>query len=248
MKSRLTTFIILNLLFLIPISACQNDRPQEKTTNVIFLIDHSLSTVSARQLYSESFGKVADTLKMGDHLSVWKITEHSEMEPSPIIDADFSAKGLSPNEFFKKQMEGQIRQTIDQAKHKVKDLLLAEKRFARKTSIINSLQIAERVFKKYPRNENLIVIFSDMIEDSRYNFEKMELSDDRISKIIDQEKKQNRLPDLAGARVVVAGAGITNRMKQEQFNQIRRFWQAYFQASGATCAKEDYGSAIIGFK
>ena len=82
--------------------------------------------------------------------------------------------------------------------------------------------MAEKAFKNYNRDKSILVILSDMIEDSsEYNFEKENLKDKRIEEIIKREKTKNRMPDLKGAKiyVIAAGAGGSNK-----FFAIQNFW------------------------
>ncbi len=62
-----------------------------------------------------------------------------------------------------------------------------------KTDILSSLHVAERVFKQYKNKKNILVIFSDMIEESDdYNFKNVQKTKKRIEEIIRKEKKKNK--------------------------------------------------------
>ncbi len=113
------------------------------------------------------------------------------------------------------------------------------------TDILSSLHIAERVFKNYKRDKNILIIMSDMIEESKdYNFARKNLNKKRTGEIIAKEKGANRIPDLKNVRVYVTGATAENR---DKFFSIQNFWLRYFEECGANLSKERYGSALLNF-
>ena len=87
-----------------------------------------------------------------------------------------------------------------------------------------------------------------MVEDSRYNFERENLTDARIETMIAELKKKQLVPELSGVKVYVVGACMKGAMANEKFNQIKKFWLRYFKETGASLSEENYGSALIGFK
>ncbi|MEW6652018.1 MAG: hypothetical protein AB1394_00965 [Bacteroidota bacterium] len=110
---------------------------------------------------------------------------------------------------------------------------------------MSSLQVAERVFKSFPQPRKILVIFSDMIEDSRkYNFEKENLTKEKISKIIKSEKEKGQITDMKDVKVYVAGATHPN---SEIYDMIKNFWFEYFKTCGANLESQNYGAALIRF-
>ena len=114
-----------------------------------------------------------------------------------------------------------------------------------KTEIISALHVAERVCKSFSLPRKILVIMSDLIEDSElYNFAREELSDKRTEEIIRREREAHRLPDLTNVRVYVAGA----LAKTERYYKVRSFWINYMQAYGGAMSKEKYGAALVSFE
>jgi len=114
-----------------------------------------------------------------------------------------------------------------------------------KTDITSSLSVAQSVFESFPEKKKVLVILSDMIEDSEtYDFEKENLTDARIREIILAEADKGRLPSLAGVQVHVAGAAAEDK---ESFFRVRQFWMEYFKACKATLLNANYGTGLITF-
>jgi len=240
------------LLILVSIVAAINvwaAQETDKSKTIFVLIDFSESAKDARRDYLEALNKVLPALRIGDRFIVWKITEKSEMEPKPLLDEDFPYPPPSPNEFYRKQAlakaQKQMMETREKIKSKMEALLNSTVPLSPRTSILSSLQVAERVFKQNKTRKPVLLILSDMIEDSTdYDFSKEKLSEKRISQIIEVEKSKKGLPDLNGVKVYVAGAMAPTR---DQFGNIRNFWLRYFKECAAICPKENYGSALISF-
>src|SRR5207245_1116297 len=85
---------------------------------------------------------------------------------------------------------------------------IMRKRAASATDVIDAMQLAERVFSTYEGNQKLLVVFSDMIEESRrYNFTTEKLTAARIGQIIANEKDAGRMAGLLGIEGCRVGAG-----------------------------------------
>src|SRR5438445_12498826 len=114
------------------------------------------------------------------------------------------------------------------------------KRAAPATDVIDAMQLAERVFSTYEGNQKLLVVFSDMIEESRrYNFATEKLTASRIGQIIANEQEAGCLPDLEGAEARIVGAGETTSggLPADKLLKIRDCCSQYFQPTEATLPK-----------
>jgi hypothetical protein len=90
------------------------------------------------------------------------------------------------------------------------------------------------------------VLVSDMLEDSEeYNFERQQLNDGFIQRVIAEQKKKGRLPDLSGAKVYVAGASAKSA---NTALEVQKFWIAYCKAANADLTSQNYGSALMNFE
>lgn len=159
-------------------------------------------------------------------------------------------KTESDNEMVVKKQRREFDEKLKTQRKAIKEkcarMLAADKGAAKKTKILDSNQLAERVFKSYPNPRKILVVFSDMLESSeKGNFDKQKLTADLSAKTIDGERKNSRLPDLSSVKVYVVGAqtgGAANT-----FNDIENFWIVYYKACGADLAKENYGAALLRF-
>ncbi len=248
MKKWVITITVIAII--LSLATCKKPEPKKEYIKTVFvLIDYSESARNARQDYIDSFKKILSKIKLGDRLFIWKITDISEMEMKPLVDEDFPFPSPAKNEFYSKQAyakaESEMKAKLQEIEKMMQALLSSEDQLSIRTSILGSLQVAERVFKNDKRDKAVLVIMSDMIEDSsEYNFEKEDLSQKRTDEIIARQKQRRRMPDLNGVNVYVGGARASAR---EQFYNIQNFWLRYFKECGADLSKERYGSALLSF-
>jgi hypothetical protein len=79
-------------------------------------------------------------------------------------------------------------------------------------------------------------VFSDMLQSNRaINMEG--LAKMPPSNWVQREKADGTLPDLSGLCVVVAGA----RVDTDAGQRVKKFWEEYFEATGATLLDRNYG-------
>jgi len=209
---------------------------------ILVLFDLSGSTASGdiREDYKKYFDTVVDGLKGGDTLMVARIDAH------PLGKSILEFKGTVPR--FNFVTDNERKYKIKRAKEKRETIDAVEQVLKNKvkvTPIIDTLLICERLIKSQEASNKIIIIMSDMVEESKnYNFAREKLSDARIEKIIQGLKESGRIPDLRGATVYVAGA----RNKDiDKGLQIKKFWGLYFREAGALGLPENYGAELLSF-
>lgn len=258
-------FISFLIILLIPINfiSCNKLKTEDKISlkkTIVVLCDLSESTRSLRNVYLDSFKKVISQIKHGDVIVTAKITDASITEPEIPIKEVFSEfvaldKMGRPTdnpilvEQDRKEADEKLERKKEELVKTAKDTLFAgggEYKKILRTDIMSSLHVAERIFKNYHCDKSILVVLSDMIEDSsEYNFEKENLTDRQIEEIIiKREKTKNRIPDLKDVEVYVVAAGAGG---SKRFFAIQSFWLRYFKECGANLSKENYGSALINF-
>ncbi|MHB0968610.1 MAG: hypothetical protein ACYC7A_10650 [Thermoanaerobaculia bacterium] len=169
----------------------------------------------------------------------WPFREAKESQPG------LSDSGHALFEIALKEAESKLAADRAALASRFQLLFQSDRRIGR-TDIIGSLELAPRVFASYPRDRKVLVILSDMVEDSdRFNFERETLSAKRIDAIVAALRDQGAIPDLRGVQVVVSGA---MHRDNGRFRTIRDFWFRFFKEARAEMRKEDYGTTLIRFE
>jgi hypothetical protein len=104
------------------------------------------------------------------------------------------------------------------------------------TDILSTLFDVAADVQAYPGHRVTVILFSDMLQATdEINMEGMlrPPPDDWVT----TRKAEGRLPNLSGACIVVAGA----RTDTAEGQRVKKFWQEYFQAAGATLLDKNYG-------
>jgi len=225
---------------------CKRPEKPPKTEVVLFDLSGSTASPELRARYVADFDKLLANVYGGDILVVDRITTN------PLAESTFpvneTIKRMNPwlENMLTWRMESKgVRERIDRT---VKKMVMDPKQHSSRTSILDALQLAQRVFATYPNQRRVLVLFSDMVEESSYyNFTKEDLTASRIQEVIAAEKAANRLARLDGAHVYVIGAaaGFYSTTPPETVRKIQNFWLAYFKACGANLPVETYGSALI---
>lgn len=246
---RLVAILVSLIVLVTGISCSKGDKKPRIERTVLILLDLSESAMLSRKDYRVALEKILKSTRVGDHIAIRKITEFSEMEPEPLLDNSFLPKEM-PSDFFKNREINRVKKEMEdflgRGIQSVSMYIDGRKHPEKKTAIFGSLQIAEKVFKNDGNSKAILVVMSDMIEDSSdYNFEKITLSGKAIDNIINREKQRGRLPDLKGVKVYVYGPRAGSRNK---YYEIQNFWLRYFKECGAEIGKEDYGSTVFSIK
>jgi len=241
-----TPFIIMLLLLSLFYQGSVQSPPAKA---VMVLLDMSESTrlPHMREAYVLAFGEILTKLAPGDTLVVGLITDKSVAELNLLIKEDFTKENNSLYGLLKKMVEEDAAVEFDKKKDgllkKVEAVLADQNRKIIKTDLMSSFQVGDRVLKGCGQPKKILIVLSDMLEDSdAYNFETEILSDERISHILANEKKRCRIPDLTGVHVYVAGAAASN---MDHYYSVMNFWLAYFKECGAILQKKDYGSVLL---
>ena len=216
------------------------DKKQPRVMAV--LVDMSGSTNRARRtLYRNAFDKIYQNLQQGDRIIVGTITGRSYIDFKPVVDAEIPKQSLWVNRISYEQNMAKTKKDIQTEVEK----LLSRRRGTPHTEIINSLNIADKIFHNEKR-QKILIILSDMIQDSKeYNFERVKVTNQYTSQIIRKRQKQNLIPKLDSVKVYVAGASAADPKK---FRSIERFWNRYFLACGADFSLHRYGHSLLEFE
>lgn len=231
-------------------SCQQAEKQPNKTVCVLFDLSESTRNEEIRKTYENNYKLINSTINPGDVITACPITEKSASEQRLILNCEFPVFAAQHDtEIYMRAEEKQFLKKCqfmkDSLLYIVDSMLIRSKRIIKKTEILSSLQVAERIFKNYFRPKQVLVIMSDMLEDSEdWNFTQENLDDRRIAFILDEIKKKNGLAELKGVKIYVTGAMAK---KNEKLQQVRQFWLKYFELSGAVLLPENYGATLIRF-
>jgi hypothetical protein len=217
-------------------------KEKKKPRIIAVFVDMSGSTNKARQtVYRNAFDKIYENLQQGDRIIVGTITGRSYIDFKPAVDAEIPKQSIWVNRIAFEQNLVKTRKDVQTQVEK----LLAQKRGTPHTEIINSLNIADKIFHNEKR-QKILIILSDMIQDSKeYNFDRVNVTDDYITRIIRDRQKQNLIPKLDDVKVYVAGASAGDTKK---FRSIEKFWNRYFDACDADFSLHRYGHSLLEFE
>ncbi len=216
------------------------DKKQPRVMAVF--VDMSGSTNRARRtLYRNAFEKIYQNLQQGDRIIVGTITGRSYIDFKPVVDAEIPKQSLWVNRISYEQNRAKTKKDIQTEVEK----LLSRRRGTPRTEIINSLNIADKIFHNEKR-QKILIILSDMVQDSKeYNFERVKVTNQYTSQIIRKRQEQNLIPKLDSVKVYVAGASAADPKK---FRSIEKFWNRYFAACGADFSLHRYGHSLLEFE
>jgi hypothetical protein len=250
----------LSFSFIWFLSGCQGTASKRKHIVVLTLFDVSGSTArkEVRQQYLQDLEKILEEMGEreiavcgGDKLLSALITENSLATGKFFIDISFPRYSITTKggEF---PWKNKIKKKIEEAKKIAEDVLLRGPSTPRYTDLMNSFQLAAKIFNGEECKNftyKYLVVFSDMFEQTpRYDFFDEKLTPARIKEIINKERREGRLPNLAGVKVWVAGASAGLKgIPSSKIYQIRDFWLAYFSACGADLTNERYSTTLINF-
>jgi hypothetical protein len=248
-KLTLLWFIIIGALFLYSPSnwsreafgKSENALPHPRL--IVVLVDMSASADQARRtVCKDAFEKVYRNLRHGDRLVVGTITSQSYVEFKPVVDEEIPKKTVWDNRL---QYEKKLRDAKEKIRREV-DKLLSQKQGTLLTEILDSLNIADIIFHDEKERQKVLVILSDMIQDSKdYKFDKDRMTDEYINNVIRSRQKDKLVPNLANVKVYVAGASAVD---SDKFRAIQAFWARYFAECRADFSPHRYGHSLINFE
>lgn len=250
-KNSRYTFLVL-MFFLLSCTA-----KIEKRKNVICMVDYS-GTISDETLknYATIISKdVFSNMGEFDKFILTPIDEGTKIEDVILAYHDFQTTKFDrrgdgvthKRDSINKRLSAFITPLIDSLYKEILSNKDVRKKFTRYTDLINAFEqlpsklekISNRsswgklwdeiVGNKRIKNENVVVLCSDMIHDSNeFSFNNLKRQD--AESIFSKLKSAGRIPSLKGLKVLITGrTGDNNTL----IDNIRYFWKKYFDEAGA---------------
>jgi hypothetical protein len=241
-------FVVGGLVLLACFSMIWATEPPKPGKTVFVLFDLSGSAVSERSGFEKDFERILGAIQPGDVLIADKISDNPLAESEFPINIEFPAfKASTDNPLVAGGLERKHQANFVKRKTEISKQVhqYLESASSKWTDIFGGLGLAERVFKTYKKGDRVLVIMSDMIQDSTdYNFENKNFTPSEIASIIKAKRAKTGISDLTGVSVYVTGAVGANTA---QFSGLRSFWKEYFQQAGANFKEENYGRTLLKF-
>src|SRR3989441_4760011 len=237
--------LILSALLLLVAAGCGGKSAQGRVTTVLFDLSGSTSAQAIRQQSSKDFTKILDTGASGGVIAADIIDDNPLAHSTFPINESFDR--YEPLKENKLDYERRVHQKRD-AVLKQAEAIVRKPAGRPGSSVIDSMQLAERVFSTFEGDHKLLVVFSDMIEQSRrYDFTGENLTAARIGQIIAKEQSAGRLPELQDVEVCVVGAGAppSGGPFGGKAPPLAGLFAPFFKAAGADLSKDRYGFAPL---
>lgn len=238
--------LVASAVVLLVAVGCGGKAAQTRVFMVLFHVTGSTYKGNVRAQYVTDFTKLLASVADGGFLAADVIDDNPLAHSSFPIQESFER--FNPLKENKLDYQRRTRQQRDAVIKKAEAIVRRPLSGRLGHNIMDAMQLAERAFATFQGDRRVLVIFSDMIEQSRrYDFTGENLTASRIDQIIVQERSAGRIPDLHDVEVCVAGAGAspTGGLPSEKLLRIQAFWLQYFQATGANLPKERYGAVLL---
>jgi len=221
--------------------------PPTSVTVALFDVSSSTNKPAVRQLYRTSFGTVVAAMSGGDRLRSYAVT--GDTQATSMLRASMDFPFYNPLEDNQDQTKRKLAKARQDALSET-DAMLRRVPPARPTDLLHAFSDAGSIFAEAPDAAapvKELLVCSDMVHEAGHDdFFYENLTDARDAQIISRLRASGELPSLKGVRVIVVGAGADpiGLIGPDKLAQIKRFWQSYFAACGATLAPGDYGTAL----
>lgn len=202
----------------------------ENRMHIVVAVDLSRSVAIADNNQAAEFqknlsaiGNFLAHLPAGSKSTVIGITDNSFAQPDILLSAEISGD------------EGYFKERLAAARHQVAGAWT--QRAARltpafsRTDILGGLLVAGELFKQTPHARNILVIFSDMRQQTPALAleSRKEIPADGLLAKVEQERLLAALP---GVEVYILGVDSAGK-SVAYWTELRNFWTAYFRRAGA---------------
>src|SRR6058998_1437633 len=160
--------LTLSLLLVLVAAGCGENSVHSRVTTVLFDLSGSTSPQAIRQQYLKDFSKILNQVANGGVIAADIIDDNPLAHSTFPINESFDRyEPLKENKLDYERRVHQKRDTV----LKQAEAIVRKPAGRPGSSVIDSMQLAERVFSTFEGDHKLLVIFSDMIEQSRrYDF------------------------------------------------------------------------------
>ncbi len=236
MLRNIISICFVSMLLILGLYGCHN---KERPSLIICFVDYSESALSSRSYYQDQLQKIGDTLKPGDRILLFRITDKTQTDAIPILDSgEYPRSSMIENPIiYKQQCEEFKSRFVAKIQSAYEDINSGN--ISKYTDILGVFVIAEDIVSDLESYNAKLIILSDGLNDSillgrRYNFEKDKINDKYCSDLINTLEQNNLIPKLPGVSVYFIGVSSAQGDKNdERLAEVRKFWQTYIEHTGA---------------
>ncbi|PIQ09478.1 MAG: hypothetical protein COW71_06440 [Ignavibacteriales bacterium CG18_big_fil_WC_8_21_14_2_50_31_20] len=229
MNSLLRRAIVLCITLIIFASCSDNT----KTVNFIVLMDFSGSIPSQTMEWYKSVIKldIIQNLESNSRIVVLPVDYGSTTNSTELFYYDLTHKSFKNNYDSPILKEKKMKQRVqvfvkniqvefDSVLH---DVSKTRAKYSKGTDILGGLALAQRY--SYPNDKNIVLVFSDMInETEELNLDKLN-SNSSILKLLEKS------PKVSGGFDIIVMTGEQPNIKIKEMKLLKDFWTKYFNES-----------------
>lgn len=207
----------------------------ERPELVIFVYDRSTSIPDYQlHLAKELTDARIDVLEHGDKIAALQVLQLSLAEPPERWSQTVPKKEWTDQEIARDSVT-RTRFLRDAQAYLVAFTDTAGRDEIDGTDLLSTLHDVGAELRGAPNRESTLYMFSDMLQSNR-QIDMEGLRAMPSSGWIHNAASKGMLPDLKGLCVVVIGARVDNEHSQ----RVRKFWQEYFEVTGANLQDQNY--------
>ena len=224
---------------------------QPMGTDVLIFVDFSgsISDASKAAFERDIQNAIIPILGAGDRILVAPIHDRTLTDFQTLVDTSFPSEpefnGWSDNVLKHKLQTDSMDAQVEELKKGVGEQVseIFETGFvSKRTDIFSSLILAQKVFHNRPTRK-VLILMSDMIVDHPpYRFDKIAWDPGKREDMLSDLAEKGLIANLSEVCVYVSGATAHSA---EQAAMIGRFWQAYFERSGADMDPSRYAHVLL---
>ena len=221
----------------VPCAADDGDQP----TLVVVLVDTSVSTKDAGGEYRRAWSRIMANTRGGDRIVIAVVEGLVGRNEASVLRhvMDRALPSYSvwrDNPLTYDSTLANVRGSL--TKHFEDAFGLPR---GNKTELLRSIRDAGRILSDEQKRRKVLIVMSDLLEDSEHRFDQTALTPGFTRRLIDKLKNEGRLPQLSGVEVHMALPGTTRPMKADE---LERFFISFFAATGATLGPAHFGMLL----
>lgn len=217
------------------VAICQLACSESESRVIVALVDGS-SSRTATEEYARAWHQFVESARPGDRLVLGRIRGDA-VGFRPEFDETLPERAwLFDNVFIR-------RRRLFDFQSRAREALTAALALSTldTTPILDTLTAIQPVFDSATQPTRVLILLSDMLEDSTVAKFAAEGGLD-AGKLIAARSRQDAVPNLSGVDVFVVGASART---SERLRTVERFWFEYFRACRANLEPSHYGSALF---